>query len=107
MELNEYQDRARETDVAAEHGLPYYALGLAGEAGEIANEVKKMLRDDGGKFTADRREHLRDEVGDALWYAAMLADHLGCSLDSIAERNLRKLDSRRKRGMLSGSGDER
>jgi NTP pyrophosphatase (non-canonical NTP hydrolase) len=90
-----------------EVGLSYPALGLAGEAGEVAEHVKKSIRDDGGVVTAERREALGKELGDVLWYLAQLATELELELDEVAEANLQKLRSRQLRGVLSGSGDDR
>jgi NTP pyrophosphatase (non-canonical NTP hydrolase) len=109
MDLNSYQQSARTTarypDVGANPIYP--TLGLSGEAGEVADKVKKVLRDRGGVFDAAVREELKLELGDVLWYVAQLASELGLSLDEVAEANLAKLASRATRGRLSGSGDHR
>jgi len=109
MDLNSYQQSARVTarypDVGANPIYP--TLGLSGEAGEVADKVKKVLRDRGGVFDATVREELKLELGDVLWYVAQLASELGLSLEEVAEANLAKLASRAARGRLSGSGDHR
>ena len=87
--------------------LSYTALGLVGEAGEIANKVKKILRDSGGEVSSEVRKDLAKELGDVFWYLARLADEIGYPLEVIAENNLAKLRSRAERGVLSGSGDNR
>ena len=87
--------------------MTYPALGLCGEAGEVAEKVKKTLRDDGGVLTDERREALSRELGDVLWYLSQLATEAGLDLEEIAAENLDKLLSRRERGMLRGSGDDR
>jgi NTP pyrophosphatase (non-canonical NTP hydrolase) len=108
VELSEYQRLARRTaEYPREAWLIYPALGLAGEAGEVAEHVKKAIRDDGGTVSDERRAALAKELGDVLWYLAGLASELGLDLDEIAEGNLEKLLSRQRRGVLSGSGDER
>jgi NTP pyrophosphatase (non-canonical NTP hydrolase) len=108
MELAEYQRRSRRTaQYPREAWLAYPALGLAGEAGEVAEHAKKAIRDDGGEVTPQRREAMAKELGDVLWYVAQLASELGLELDAIAQMNLDKLLSRQQRGVLSGSGDER
>ena len=107
--MSDYQARARATAVYPGVGanLAYPALGLCGEAGEVAEKVKKMLRDDGGVLSPERRAALAKELGDVLWYAAQVATEAGLDLDAIAEENLAKLGSRRDRGVLQGSGDDR
>lgn len=108
MELSDYQRRSRRTaEYPREAWLAYPALGLAGEAGEVAEHAKKAIRDDAGEVTDGRRAAIARELGDVLWYAAQLASELGLELDAIARENLEKLLSRQRRGVLSGSGDNR
>jgi NTP pyrophosphatase (non-canonical NTP hydrolase) len=108
VEFSEYQRLSRRTAAyPREAWLAYPALGLAGEAGEIAEHVKKVIRDDGGTISDERRAAMAKELGDVLWYLAGLASELELDLDQIAEENLEKLLSRQRRGVLSGSGDDR
>ena len=108
MEFSHYQRFSRRTaGYPREAWLSYPALGLAGEAGEVAEHVKKTIRDDGGTVTDQRRAALAAELGDVLWYTAQLASELGLELEDIARENLEKLFSRQARGVLSGSGDNR
>ena len=108
VELSEYQHLSRRTaEYPREAWLAYPALGLAGEAGEVAEHAKKAIRDDGGAVTGERREAMAKELGDVLWYVAQIASELGLELDDVAQANLEKLLSRQRRGVLSGSGDER
>jgi NTP pyrophosphatase (non-canonical NTP hydrolase) len=109
LDLSEYQQRSRETAVYPDAGenLTYPALGLCGEAGEVAEKVKKAIRDDGGELTEERREALAAELGDVLWYLAQLATEARLDLDAIAEENITKLLSRKERNVLQGSGDTR
>ena len=108
MELSEYQRLSRSTaEYPRREALTYPALGLAGEAGEVADHAKKVIRDDGGEVTPQRREAMAKELGDVLWYVAQLASELGLELEQVAQDNLDKLLSRQRRGALSGSGDER
>jgi NTP pyrophosphatase (non-canonical NTP hydrolase) len=94
---------ASETAVyKTEHSVIYPALGLAAEAGEVANKVKKILRD--GNFN---REAIADEVGDCLWYIAALCRDLNVDMKELAKNNLRKLHDRKARGVIQGSGDKR
>lgn len=96
---------ALEHDVA---GLMYTALGLAGEAGELANKIKKLYRDgfDAADWSAIR-ESLIKEIGDTLWYAAAMASELDADLGQSAAYNVAKLKDRARRGVLQGSGDDR
>ena len=88
--------------------LPIYtALKLAGEAGEVAEKVGKIMRDGEGEPTDADITALRAELGDVLWYVAMMADDLGLSLSDVAAANLEKLASRKARGTIQGSGDNR
>ena len=107
MDMNEYQKNAVTTAVyPAQHKILYPALGLAGEAGEVANKVKKIMRDGTGKLPADWREQLASEIGDVLWYCAALSEDLGYTLGRIAKENEVKLASRKKKGTIHGSGDK-
>lgn len=107
MNLNEYQTVALDTAIfKPEHAIIYPALGLCNEAGEVAGKIKKLLRDE-TILTRETTEAIRDEIGDTLWYVAVLANSLGYTLEEVAEANLSKLKSRAERGTLSGSGDDR
>ena len=109
MLLSDYQARSRRTATYPDAGenIVYPTLGLAGEAGEVAEKVKKLLRDDGGVLSEERRAALAGELGDVLWYVAQVATEAGLELEEIAQANLDKLLSRQQRGVLSGSGDQR
>lgn len=109
MDFAEYQSGSRVTAVypGAGASLLYPTLGLCGEAGEVAEKVKRMMRDDGGVLTAARRLALAAELGDVLWYVAQVATEAGLSLDAVATDNLAKLSSRAERSALTGDGDER
>lgn len=108
MDFDDYQIAARSTAIYdAKHRITYPALGLAGETGEVVEYVKKMLRDGAGVMDDERREKLKKEIGDVLWYVANLAADLELSLDDIAQANLAKLKSRQERGVLHGAGDNR
>lgn len=88
--------------------IVYPALGLAGESGEIAEKVKKWLRDDKGEsMSEERREAILMELGDPLWYIASLADDLGYTLQDVVDANVSKLTSRKERNVLHGDGDSR
>ncbi len=109
MLISEYQELSRRTATYPDAGdnIVYPTLGLAGEAGEVSEKVKKLLRDDGGLMSDERREALAGELGDVLWYVAQVATEAGLDLQEIAQGNLDKLLSRQRRGVLSGSGDSR
>ena len=108
MRFDDYQKAARRTAIYADrHRVIYPALGLASEAGEVAGKIKKVLRDQGGDFSRAPKDALKDELGDVLWYVAVLAADLGLSLDEIATQNVLKLRSRMARGRITGDGDRR
>jgi NTP pyrophosphatase (non-canonical NTP hydrolase) len=108
MEFSEYQRLSRRTaEYPREAWLAYPALGLAGEAGEVAEHAKKAIRDDGGNVSDERRTAMAKELGDVLWYVSQLASELGLALEDVAQTNLDKLLSRQQRGVLSGDGDDR
>lgn len=110
MHLNEYQKKALDTWNLPEQpkvlDLAYLALGL-GEVGEVQGKIKKIIRDDGAVITDDKRQAITAELGDVLWYISVLAYELNVSLESIAVINLDKLASRKERGVIQGSGDNR
>jgi len=107
-EFRMYSYLAHKTAVYPESsGLFYVTLGLNGEAGEIANKVKKVIRDNGGVVSSEIRQLLLDEAGDVIWYISELCGLLGSSLEEVANANLNKLYSRKSRGTLFGSGDNR
>ncbi|MDD5696523.1 MAG: nucleoside triphosphate pyrophosphohydrolase family protein [Candidatus Pacebacteria bacterium] len=109
MTFEEYQKQARTTAIYPDLGknFIYPTLGLVGEAGEIAEKIKKVLRDGNGEITDEKRGELNKELGDVLWYIANLSVELGISLEDIAANNLEKLKSRQERNQLHGSGDNR
>lgn len=108
MELDFYQKEAMKNKVYGYGDLiTYPTLGLANEAGETAGKVKKVLRDFDGVFNQENKDKIADERGDVLWYLAALAEDLGFTLSEIAVRNLVKLQDRRERGVIHGSGDNR
>ena len=108
MELYEYQTETAKTAIyPSEIGLAYVTLGLAGEAGEIANKVKKIYRDKKGILDQETRDTLQAEIGDVLWYVSQLCTELNISLDDSAQDNIQKLTSRKERGKLTGNGDNR
>lgn len=109
MTFREYQRASRRTAIYPDQGrnFVYPTLGLAGEAGEVADKIKKVLRDANGQLTDDQRQAIAAELGDVLWYLAQLATELGLDLDVIVADNLTKLVSRQQRGQLHGSGDRR
>jgi NTP pyrophosphatase (non-canonical NTP hydrolase) len=108
MNFEEYEERAMSLAIYPDQGnnLIYPTLGLAGEAGEVADKVKKVIRDHGGDPT-DSFPAIFKELGDVLWYVTACARELGVTLEDVAIGNLRKLESRAKRGTLGGNGDER
>ncbi len=109
MNLNEYQQLAKRT--AAPKGkkdeLFHLVLGLMGESGEIAEKMKKIVRDNASDFDALDKDDLKKELGDILWYIAILADYFDIELEEIGKKNIDKLASRLERGTISGSGDNR
>lgn len=110
LTFEDYQQGALRTAVYPGRGTGnwiYPTLGLAGESGEIAEKIKKALRDDAGQMSDERRAALRKELGDVLWYVAALCSELGLPLAEVAQANLDKLAKRQETGKLHGSGDDR
>ena len=109
MDFDNYQIEARKTAIYPDKdkNFIYPTLGLVGESGEVAEKIKKILRDKNGNFDYESKIALRKELGDVLWYLSNLCDELDFSLDEVAEENLEKLNNRLSRGKISGSGDSR
>jgi len=110
MKLDEYQKKALKTALfPSKYKVVYPALGLGNEAGEVMGKIKKWLRgDDGGEqMSKERKLALKDELGDVLWYLAVLSKDLGFKLSDVAKMNIDKLQSRKKRKVLKGNGDKR
>jgi len=110
MDFNEYQKKALTTAGYDEkYKVIYPALGLGNEAGEVLGKVKKWLRGDDGEgiISNERKDALKEELGDVLWYLAVLSHDLGLSFDDVAKTNINKLQSRNKRGTIKGDGDKR
>ena len=107
MDMNDYQAQARITAIYPEDlGLIYTALGLTGESGEVAEKVKKMIRD-GTELNIVKKGEIALELGDVLWYIANLAHEIGVSLETIAKTNIKKINNRAENDTIKGSGDQR
>ena len=109
MTFDEYQKRSRETAIyySKDNNYIYPILGLVGEAGEIAEKIKKVLRDNGGVVDERAKMEIAKELGDVLWYVSQLSTEMGLSLEDIAISNIEKLTSRKERGVIHGDGDNR
>lgn len=108
MEFEEYRKFAAKTAIYPESlNVLYPCLGLAGETGEVCEKIKKVYRDQGGKFEVSNKIAIVKELGDVLWYIAAIATDLDLNLNIIAENNIKKLQQRQKNGTISGSGDNR
>ena len=120
MKFDEYQKQAQTTDLGFENmgevmrarnlNVPEFidkVLGLTGESGELADKVKKIMRDKKGSFTEEEQLAILNELGDVLWYVAEISLYLDTPLSKLAKMNLEKLASRKARGTLVGAGDER
>lgn len=109
MNLNEYQKLAKRTAAPKDkkNEIFHLVLGLVGESGEIAEKTKKIVRDNASDFDALDKDDLKKELGDILWYIAILANYFDIELEEIGKKNIDKLASRLERGKISGSGDNR
>ena len=108
MTFDQYETEASSTRIYNE-GIKviYPTIGLAGETGEVADKVKKVIRDNNSEFTSEKKAEIAKEIGDVLWYCATLANDIGFDLETIGQMNYSKLHSRQVRGVLGGSGDNR
>ncbi len=110
MDFNQYQKIALTTNTNNSrdtNDLMHRVLGLVGEAGEFAEKVKKVFRDNDGEFTEEHIAQITQEMGDVLWYLAVMADYFDVPLQDIADHNVTRLKDRKKRNQLHGSGDNR
>ncbi len=111
MDFDEYQKLASRTATfegkQEEFKLMYLTLGIAGESGEIAEKVKKIIRNDDGVISDEKREALKSEIGDVLWYLSQLSRVLGFSFEDAARANIAKLEDRARRGVIKATGDSR
>lgn len=110
MTFEEYQKQALTTVISRGDDfkdLLHWVLGINGEAGEVAEKVKKIIRDKDGKVSDTDKQELAKEIGDVLWYLAVFAAHLDVPFEDVAQQNLDKLKSRKDRGVLGGNGDNR
>lgn len=111
MEFTEYQTLSAKTAQFSQqdstYKLMYLSMGLAGETGEVIEKVKKVIRNDGGAVSEEKRSALTLELGDVLWYLSQLAHELGVPFEDVAQGNLSKLADRAKRGVITSEGDNR
>ena len=109
MNFETYQINARKTAIYPSLGSNYVypTLGLVGESGEVAEKVKKVIRDKNGIFDQETLIAIKKELGDVLWYVSNLSSELNFSLEDIAEENLNKLKKRSMEGKIKGAGDNR
>lgn len=110
MTLDEYQKEALVTAVFSDDSfkdLAHWVFGITGESGEIAEKIKKIVRDKKGEMSDQDKEEIIKEIGDVMWYLAVLAEHLGYNFEEVGKRNIAKLRSRQARNQIHGSGDNR
>ncbi len=111
MDFNEYQKLASKTATfeskPLQYQLMYIALGVAGEAGEVADKIKKIMRNDDGAIDDAKRDDLKKELGDVLWYLSQMARVLEIPFDDVAETNIKKIMDRQARGVIKSTGDNR
>ena len=110
MDFDEYQKQAQKSVINHDDPLmdkTIWVLGIGGEAGQIVEKWKKIVAYENGSLSKESKAELAKEIGDVLWYLAALADSLGMSLQEIAEANIEKVLSRKKRGVTKGKGDNR
>lgn len=110
MKFSDYQEMAFSTAVYPDKGtgaFAYPALGLAGEAGEVSEKLKKCIRDHNWDVPPEKKAEIKKELGDVLWYVAALCTELGLRMGEVAGENLNKLFDRKDRGKLKGDGDNR
>ena len=109
MDFNEYQEKTKATAVypTLGGGVVFPTLGMVGEAGEVAEKIKKLFRDGNGMANEEQKSEIAKELGDVLWYMSQVASELGISLGEVALKNIEKIESRHARGQVHGAGDNR
>jgi NTP pyrophosphatase (non-canonical NTP hydrolase) len=107
MGFDDYQKKAATFEVPSDYRLEALVLGLVGEAGEVAEKFKKIYRDKNGAYSPSDVNELKKELGDVLWYTAVLAKFFDHSLQDIADTNIEKLSDRKTRNVITGKGDNR
>ena len=111
MDFDEYQTLANRTGIfegkVAENPLMYLGLGVTSEAGEVADKIKKIIRNDQGIISAEKKEALKLELGDVLWYLSQIARHLEIPFTEVAQANIDKLADRAERNVIKSTGDSR
>jgi NTP pyrophosphatase (non-canonical NTP hydrolase) len=111
MDFDEYEKLATRTanfdGKQAEHALMYLGLGLTSEAGEVADKIKKLIRNDNGVMTPEKQTAFKNELGDVLWYLSQLARHLEIPFSEVPVANIEKLADRAKRNVIASDGDNR
>ena len=108
-DFNTYQTESRKTwgIIPMDHPIVYPTIGLINEAGEVAEKIKKIFRDQNGQITEEDKQSLKNELGDVLWYLTQICTELDLTLEEVAETNIAKIFSRQERGKLGGDGDNR
>ncbi len=111
MQFDEYQQLASKTGLynvpGLQYKLMYLSMGLAGEAGEVVEKIKHVVRDSNSEISEEKRELLKKEIGDVLWYASQIALAFDLSFDEVAQHNIAKLADRAARGVIKSEGDTR
>ena len=108
MTFNEYKNEAIKTAIYHQHyKIIYPALGMCGECGEVAEKIKKVIRDNQGIFDADKTKEIEKELGDVLWYIANICNDLNIDFDNVAQNNVNKINARVQNNTLHGNGDNR
>lgn len=109
MDFSSYQTKSRKTAIYPKKGKNYIypTLGIAGESGEVVDKIKKIIREKKGIISKKDKVEIGKELGDVLWYLSQLCSELSISFENVAQNNLKKLLSRKKRGKLTGNGDNR
>jgi NTP pyrophosphatase (non-canonical NTP hydrolase) len=111
MDFNEYQTLAARTgdfgDKDETYVRMYLCMGLAGESGEVVEKMKHVIRDQGGELSDEKRELIKKEIGDVLWYLSQISRVLGIPFQDAAELNIKKLADRAARGVIKAEGDNR